>query len=284
MGNISNKYNISTEQDIYEATARGKFKQLNMTPIVGDEVEIEITDESKKEAVINSILNRKNYLKRPKIANVSQIAFVISTLNPVPDLLMLDKQLAYAEWLKITPIIVINKIDIDTSYIEIKNIYEQIGYKVICTSVKENLGIEDLKKTLENNLTVFSGNSGVGKSSLLNSIFQKKIVQEGEISKKNKKGKNTTTDVKIYELNFNTFVADTPGFSSFELIEIEARDLSQYFKEFKCEAEKCEYVGCTHIKEENCGVKDSKKISKQRYMNYCKIYQELKDKEFRKYK
>lgn len=282
IGNISNTYKIKTDTKIYEAYARGKFKNDEITPLVGDKVEIEITDEEKNTAVIENILPRKNEIKRPKIANIDQIIFIVSTKNPKPDLLMLDKQLAYAEMLRIEPVIIINKIDLQDTYREIERLYEIIGYKTIVTSAKQCLGIEVVREFLKNKISVFSGNSGVGKSSIINALFGEDKTQEGEISNKNRKGKNTTTDTKLYELEENTYIADTPGFSSFEIFEIETTELDKYFREFQQEIVNCEFVGCTHIKEQNCGVKDavaSGKISKERYERFCKIYEELKDRE-----
>ena len=286
IGNISNTYKIKTEKKVYESYARGKFKKDEITPLVGDNVEITITDEEKNTAVIEKILPRKNELKRPKISNIDQIVFIISTKHPKPDLLMLDKQLAYVENLKIEPIIVINKMDLEENYKEIKELYSKIGYKVIVTSAKQKMGIEDLKKELQNKTSVFSGNSGVGKSSIINVLFGIEKTQEGEVSKKNKKGKNTTTDTKLYQLSGNTYIADTPGFASFEITEIESSQLDKCFREFKNEIQNCEFVGCTHIKEQNCGIKkaiEQGKISKQRYERYCKIYEELKEKEAHKW-
>lgn len=285
IGNISNKYKIETNQGEYDAYARGKLKKEEITPLVGDKVEIEITDESKKEAIIEKIEERKNELKRPKIANIDQIIFIISTKHPKPDLLMLDKQLAYVESKKIEPIIIINKIDLDDKYQEIEKVYKNIGYQVITTSAKQQIGIEKIREVLRNKTSVLSGNSGVGKSSITNSIFNIEKTQEGEISQKNKKGKNTTTDTKIYKVEENTYIADTPGFSSFEINEIEAKDLAENFREFKPEIQNCEFIGCTHIKEQECGIKkaiEDNRISKERYERYCKIYEELKEKE--KYK
>lgn len=285
IGNISNKYKIETNQGEYEAYARGKLKKEEITPLVGDKVEIEITDESKKEAIIERIEERKNELKRPKIANIDQIIFIISTKHPKPDLLMLDKQLAYVESKKIEPIIIINKIDLDDKYQEIEKVYKDIGYQVITTSAKQQIGIEKIREVLRNKTSVLSGNSGVGKSSITNSIFNIEKTQEGEISQKNKKGKNTTTDTKIYKVEENTYIADTPGFSSFEINEIEAKDLAENFRELKSEIQNCEFIGCTHIKEQECGIKkaiEENRISKERYERYCKIYEELKEKE--KYK
>ena len=282
IGNISNTYKIKTERKIYNSFARGKFKNEEIIPLVGDKVEIQITDEEKSEAIIEKILPRKNELKRPKVSNIEQVVFIISIKNPKPDLLMLDKQLAYVENLKIEPVIVINKIDLDENYKKIQELYTKIGYKVIATSAKQNIGISELKKQLKNKISVFSGNSGVGKSSIINALFEEDKTQEGEVSKKNKKGKNTTTDTKLYELEENTFIADTPGFSSFEISEIESNQLDKNFREFNNEIPNCEFVGCTHIKEENCGIKkaiEENRISKERYERYLKIYEELKDKE-----
>ena len=286
IGNISNTYKIKTDAKIYEAYARGKFKNEEITPLVGDRVEIEITDEENNAAIIEKIMPRENEIKRPKMANIDQIIFIVSTKNPRPDLLMLDKQLAYVEKLKIESIIVINKIDLEDSYKQIHELYTKIGYKVLVTSAKENQGIEQLKQQLRNKISVFSGNSGVGKSSIINAIFGADKTQEGEISQKNKKGKNTTTDTKLYELEENTYIADTPGFSSFEISEIKSDELDKYFKEFACEIQNCEYVGCTHIKEQNCGIKDAMeagRISIERYERFCKIYEELKNKEKHKW-
>ena len=267
--NIANLYKIKDKDNIFEATARGKFKKDEITPVVGDFVEYDIIDQEKKKAVITEIKERKVYIKRPKMANITQIIFVISSKDPKPDLLMLDKQLAFAEYLHIKSIIVLNKIDLDKKqeFEQIKKIYQDIGYKVIETNAKDRIGIEKLKEAMKNEINAFSGNSGVGKSTLINGIFKKDITEEGEISKKNKRGKNTTTAIKLYEVAKNTWIADTPGFSTFEISEIESTDLDKYFKEFKDRIKDCEFIGCTHIKEENCGIKkavEEGKISKDR--------------------
>ena len=242
IGNISNIYEIKTNEGIYEAYARGRFKNEEITPLVGDTVEIQITDETSKKAIIEKIEPRRNEIKRPKLANIDQIVFIISTKNPKPDLLMLDKQLAYVEMLGIEPIIVINKIDLQDTYKQIQELYTNAGYRTIITSAKQDKGIDTLKKMLTNKISVFSGNSGVGKSSIINALFGINKTQEGEISKKNKKGKNTTTDTKLYELMENTYIADTPGFSSFEINEIESFNLDKYFRDLKKEIPNCEFV------------------------------------------
>lgn len=286
--NISNLYNVKSKDKIYESTARGKFKKDDIVPVVGDIVEISIIDETNKKAVIEKIQPREVYIKRPRLSNITQIVFVVSSKDPKPDLLMLDKQLAFAEYIGVKAIIVLNKTDLDKKeeFKNINNIYSKIGYKVILTDAKKRKGIDDLRQELKNNINAFSGNSGVGKSTLINGIFNKNITQEGEISKKNRRGKNTTTSVKLYEIDENTYIADTPGFSTFDISEIESKELCNYFKEFKKFISDCEFIGCTHIKEENCGIKkavENGNIDKNRYERFCKIYNQLKEKEERKW-
>ena len=288
--NISNLYQVKSFENgnVYESNARGKFKKEEITPVVGDRVEISIIDEKDKKAVIEKIEERKVYIKRPKLANMTQIVFVVSSKDPKPDLLMLDKQLAFAEYLGIKAIIVLNKTDLDKKqeFKEIKKVYQNIGYNVIQTNAKEKIGIDKLKELLKGNINGFSGNSGVGKSSLINAIFNKDVTEEGEISKKNKRGKNTTTSIKLYEIDKETFIADTPGFSTFDISEIESKNLCLYFKEFKKYIEDCEFIGCTHIKEENCGIKEAVregKIDSKRYERFIKIYEDLKKREERRW-
>jgi len=292
--NKSNLYKVASiekenEGTIYETKIRGKLKKEEISPAVGDYVEIKVLpkEEEKEQAIIERIMPRKVYIKRPKIANITQMILVLSSKNPKPDLIMLDKQLAFAELMGVKAVIVLNKIDLDKDrqFEQIKSMYENIGYKVINTMAKEGNGIEELMEVLQNNVNVFSGNSGVGKSTLINSIFGNEITEEGQISKKNKRGKNTTTKTRLYEIEKNTYIADTPGFSTFEITEIESKDLAKYFREFNKYINKCEFLDCTHIKEENCGLKkaiEEGKIHKDRYERFCKIYNELKEKEERK--
>ncbi len=280
---ISNLFYVELDNNkIIECTSRGIFKNKDIKPVVGDIVKIDNENNS-----ILEVLNRTSYIKRPKIANVTKLILVVSAKKPSPDLLMLDKQLAFAEFLNIEPVIIINKIDLDSAVAErIEKIYSNIGYKVIQTNAKK-LGnnIQEVNDILKNNVSVFSGNSGVGKSTLINGIFEEVLTQEGEVSHKNKKGKNTTTSTKLYKVEENTYIADTPGFSTFDVYEIEYRELYKYFKEFNKYANKCEYLDCTHVKEENCAIKSNvgKDITESRYNNYKKIYEELKDREEHKW-
>ncbi len=287
VNNISNIYFVEVENSIYECNARGKIKNTDILPVVGDIVLIEILDEKNKKAIIDEIQERRNYIKRPKLANITQLVFVLSAKMPKPDLLMLDKQLAFAELLGIKSVIIINKIDLDNKTIEdIEKTYSSIGYMVIKTIAKEKQGTEKVRKILKGETSAFSGNSGVGKSTLINSIFGDETTQEGLISAKNKKGKNTTTTIKLYKIDKDTYIADTPGFSTFDISEIQSKELENYFIEFKNKVKECEFVGCTHIKEQNCGIKqalDKNEISKERYDRYIKIYEELKDKEEHKW-
>ena len=279
---VSNIFYVEIKNEIIQCTSRGIFKEKEEKPVVGDIVKININEKS-----IIEIIDRKNYIKRPKSSNISKLILVVSCKKPKPDLLMLDKQLAFAEFLNIEPIIIVNKVDLAPEIAnQIEEIYSKIKYKVIKTNAKElNLNCEEIHNELKNNISAFSGNSGVGKSTLINRIFKEFITEEGEVSHKNERGKNTTTSIKLYKIDENTYIADTPGFSTFDIYEINYKELYKYFKEFKKYSNKCEYQDCTHIKEEKCGIKDNigKSISNNRYENYIKIYKELKNREEHKW-
>ena len=287
LSNISDLYKVEVDGKIIDCNARGKFKNNEISPVAGDIVEIErikgevTAKEEEAKGVIIKIEERKNYLKRPKMANLSQIILVVSMKLPKPDLELLDKQLVYAEYIGIKPIICLNKVDLickkDNSsktssekedLDRIKKVYTDIGYTVLLTNAKTGEGVTELKKCLDGHITAFSGNSGVGKSTLINSLLGENTTEEGAISHKNKRGKNTTTQVCLYKIGENSYIADTPGFSTFDISEIEKEDLAYYFVEFREYLGKCEYGDCSHIKEANCAIK---KAVEERKNNKRKI-------------
>jgi ribosome biogenesis GTPase len=269
----SDFYKVKTEKGYIGCNARGIFKKNKISPLVGDIVEINVS------GVIEKITQRKNEFIRPPIANIDQLIIVVSTTNPKPDLLLLDKQIVVAEINGITPIICVNKIDLFEDYNYITDTYSNIGYTVITTDAKNGVGIEKLAVILQNKVTAFTGNSGVGKSAITNKIFNQTISEEGETSAKLEHGRHTTKFVELYELAENTFIADTPGFSTYDVLGINYKELDKYFIDFIPYIEECEFRGCSHIKEDKCGIKKAiknGKIDKGRYDRYCMIYDKMK--------
>ncbi len=269
-----NSYVVKVDEERISCTAKGVFKFKKMQILVGDNVEVDMETKS-----ITKIYPRKNEFIRPPIANVDQLIIVVASADPSPDLMLLDKQLVMAEKNGVEPIICINKIDLDAEYTDIIEVYENIGYQVITTTAKNGIGIDKIARIINNKITAFSGNSGVGKSALTNNIFNEDIAVEGETSEKLQRGRHTTKHVELYEFAKNSFLADTPGFSSFDVDGISAKELAEYFIEFNNYIPDCEYRSCSHVKELNCGVKKAvskRKIDKGRYERYVALYEKMK--------
>lgn len=281
---IAGFYYVYGENDeVYECRAKGIFRKENRKPLVGDDVEITILDQGKKEGNLVKILPRKNSLIRPAVANVDQ-AFVIFALDdPKPNFLLLDRFLIMMEQADIPAVICFNKKDLAEEQ-EIRELYETYrgcGYQVILSSALQEEGIEEIRSILKGKTTVVAGPSGVGKSSLTN-LLQKEIRMEtGEISRKLKRGKHTTRHSQVIPVGDHTYLMDTPGFSSLYLIDMEEQELKDYFPEFRKYEEQCRFQGCRHIHEPGCAVKEalgSGEISSLRYEDYLNLYEELKEK------
>lgn len=268
-----NLYKVKLENKrVVECSAKGLLKYKKMSILVGDIVDV-------NNNVIDKVYQRKNSFIRPPIANVDQLIIVVATANPKPDLMLLDKQIVMAEKNNVEPIICINKIDLDADYSEIIEVYENIGYQVVTTTAKNGIGIDKIARILGNKITAFSGNSGVGKSALTNNIFNEEVSKEGETSDKSQKGKHTTKHVELFDFSENSYIADTPGFSSFDIEGINYKELDKYFIEFAPYISECEFRSCTHLKETNCGVKKAvskRKIDKGRYERYTILFEKLK--------
>lgn len=284
---IGGFYYVKTENGIYECKARGVFRKDSKIPLPGDEVVISVIDEEKKKGYIEEICERKIQLIRPAVANINQIALVVSVKSPLPDFVLLDKLLITVMQKELNAIICINKIDLDEGYKDvIIDCYKGTGVETICVSSVLNVGFEQLAKMLEGKTTVFAGQSGVGKSTILNKILDSYVMETGEISDKIERGRHTTRHAELLELKSGGFVVDTPGFSSFELSEIEPKELQNYYPEFRDYIGKCRFAGCSHISEPGCMVKSALEngmINKDRYGRYIIFYNMLKDKQRRKY-
>lgn len=274
-------YYVKTSEGTIECRARGIFREENLTPLVGDKVKIRINEEDNS-GYIEEILERESTLVRPPVANITQAIIIMSVKKPNINTWLLDRFLIIGEHENLDIIICFNKTDLALEETEkLKSIYEKIGYKVIITSAKENIGIEELRNTLKDHISVFAGPSGVGKSSLLNRINPHFKLETGEISSKSKRGKHTTRHVELFELEENTFVLDSPGFSSLSLDFIEEDiDVRNYFREIKEYGKECRFLSCLHDKEPDCNVKrlvEESIISKDRYDNYIQFLEEVRN-------
>ena len=277
---IGGFYYIDTDQGIYECRARGIFRKEKVTPLVGDNVKISIVDEENKKGVLEEIKKRDTELVRPPISNVNKAIIVFAIKNPNPNLSLLDRFIVLAEREGLDIVIVLTKADLatDEELLKLKSIYQTSGYKVIPVSNESKINIDKVKEELKGNIVVFAGPSGVGKSTLLNNIDSKFQLQTGEVSDKIKRGKHTTRHAELLKLECGGMVADTPGFSSLTLDDIEEDELKEYFIEFDEFSDECKFGGrCMHENEPICGVKEGvneNKIAKERYESYLQLLKE----------
>ena len=271
------------ESGLYECKAKGVFRKEKIKPLVGDIVEIDILDEEEKKGNIVEILERKNELIRPAVANIDQALVVFAVTKPKPHFNLLDRFLIMMESKDIPVILCFNKKDIATEkeIQDLKDIYETCDYQMIFTSALQEENVNELKELLRGKTTAIAGPSGVGKSSLIN-IFQPDAKMEtGSISEKIERGKHTTRHSELIWIEEDTYIMDTPGFSSLYTNEFEKEELKYYFREFEEYEGQCKFLGCDHIHEPNCAVKqalEEGKIHPVRYKNYSEMYNELKDK------
>lgn len=275
------------DEKLYECKAKGSFRKAGVKPLVGDDVDVQVLDEENRLGNMEKIFPRKNELIRPAVANVDQAMIVFAMADPMPNLNLLDRFLVMMEWQKVETVICFSKQDIVSTEEDQKfrQIYEKCGNQVLTISSTENVGIEKVKECLRGKTTVLAGPSGVGKSSLLNCINPQAESATGAVSEKIGRGRHTTRHSEIYSLGDQTFLFDTPGFSSLKPPEVDKQELRQYFTEFLPYEGQCRYMGCSHIHEPDCVVKQAvahDEISKTRYENYVQIYNELAESERRK--
>jgi len=278
---VGGLYHVDTSLGVFSCSAKGIFRKDNTVPVIGDHVEIEIISEKDNEGVIAKIFPRKNELKRPRVCNVDQSILVFSVINPELNFDLLDRLIVLSEEQNLGIIICLNKIDItnEPTLLAIKEEYERLGYTVVLTSNTGELG--HLEEVLKGKVSVFCGPSGVGKSSIINIIAPFAKMEVGDISSKNKKGKHTTRHTQLIRAFADSYIVDSPGFSSLFFDTIEDSELAYYFKEFREFLGECKYNNCLHINEPNCAIKDEVEkgnVSKKRYDRYVRFLAELTQK------
>ncbi len=269
------------ESGIYECRAKGVFRQQKIRPLTGDLVGIAVLDEEEKTGNVEKIFPRKNELFRPAVANIDMALVIFAAASPQPNLNLLDRFLIQMQIQQMPVTICFNKMELKTPQEReaLAHIYEGCGYPVLFTSARQKEGIAALREALRGKTVVASGPSGVGKSSLINLLQPQAAMETGEISRKIERGKQTTRHTQLIHVEGNTYIMDTPGFSSLFLPEMEKEELQQYYTEFAQYEPFCKFQGCSHISEPDCGVKSALArglIHPVRYENYQLLYQELK--------
>lgn len=271
------------ESGVYECKAKGVFRKEKIKPLVGDNVEIEVLNEDPKEGNIVRILPRKNELIRPAVANIDQALVVFAVAKPDPHFNLLDRFLVMMETKELPVVLCFNKSDIaDDALIEkLRQVYEPTGYPLIFTSAREDDNIEEVRKVLKGKTTAIAGPSGVGKSSIINLLQPEANMETGTISRKIERGKHTTRHSELFPIDEESYIMDTPGFSSLYVNDFEKEELKYYFPEFAEYEGMCRFNGCDHVHEPGCAVKEAveeKKIHEIRYQDYIEMYEELKNK------
>lgn len=278
---IGGFYYVKTKEGIIESRARGVFREDDVTPLVGDRVKIRISEEDGTGYVVD-VAERKSQLLRPPVANITQAIIVMSVKSPDINTWLLDKFLLMGEYEGLELLICINKYDLaEEKAQKHKDTYEKAGYRVLLTSSKLGLGISDLKKELYGNISVFAGPSGVGKSSLLNKVDPRLNLATGSVSGKTQRGRHTTRHIELLELDDDSYILDTPGFSSLNLDFIEDEShVRHYFREISKYGSGCRFLSCLHDKEPGCAVKEKVQegvIDKERYENYLLLLDEVRN-------
>jgi len=273
---------------VCECKAKGIFRKDKIKPLVGDDVELVLTDEAVLEGNITQILPRRSELIRPAVANIDQALVIFAMTKPEPNYNLLDRFLIMMRRQGLDCIICFNKRDIATEEerAAVREIYGHSGCEVLCASALQKEGIDELQRLLTGKTTAVAGPSGVGKSSMINCLQQDKLMETGAISEKIERGKHTTRHSELLAISEHTYIMDTPGFSSLSLFDMKKEELAGYYPEFAPYEEQCKFKPCAHIHEPVCGVRDALargEISKIRYENYVSFYEELKEKEKRKY-